>query len=612
MKRKASDFPEPPLFRRNFIWSRHSSSDTLSPAAAATEYAEPLPSPPEDLMNNPEVQATLRHLDQSLKVETPFNVDRFESLLADHPNQPFVKSVMKGLREGFWPFDEGDWDLNSSDFRQNYASEIQDLDAIRAFRDKEVGLGHWSDPLPDLTLRPGMKISPMFVVWQHEKPRVITDHAGSGLNDGIPREQAHVQYDDMHTFSQALYDAIENNPTRKIVTFKSDVASAFLNLPAHPLWQIRQIVIVDGQGHVVRRLVFGSRGSPRCWCSVSGLICWIGAKKLGIIDLHVYMDDFFGWDFLDNYLTYHGCLRPQRQVQLLVLWDFICCPYEDRKQEHGVTLKIIGFWVDSLVGSISLTPESISDIVSKIHAFLATDGRQPPLREWLKLAGHLNWLLNVLPWGKPALSEIYRKTAGKTHSHGKIFLNATVVDNLAWLARTIPASTGIRFVDTGKWNEQDADLVIWTDASGKYGLSFTYAGNGFVYQLQAPKNRSPKVDIFFLELLAILSGIHHVALFPHPPRRLLVFTDSLDSVAVFNSLRASEPLHNSILLAVAEIIMKTGIDLRVHHIEGKKNLRADMLSRLLFDEYRRLYPADRVRPFSPPRELLPARWRESF
>ena len=58
-----------------------------------------------------------------------------------------------------------------------------------------------------------MKISPMFVMWQHEKPRVVTDHAASGLNDGIPREEAHVQYDDMHSFSQALYDAIENNPS---------------------------------------------------------------------------------------------------------------------------------------------------------------------------------------------------------------------------------------------------------------------------------------------------------------------------------------------------------------------------------------------------------------
>ena len=416
----------------------------------------------------------------------------------------------------------------------------------------------------------------------------------------------------MHTFSQALYDAIKDNPLQKIITFKSDIASAFLNLPAHPLWQIRQIVIVDGKGHVVRCLVFRSRGSPRCWCSVSGLICWISVVKMNIKDLHVYMDDFYGWDYKDNCIEYHNQLRPWRQVQLLVLWDFIGCPYDDKKQEHGVTLKIIGFWVDSLIGNISLSPDSVVDIIAKINAFITTKDRQPPLREWLKLAGHLNWLLNVMPWGRPALSEIYRKTAGKLHNHAKIYLNAVVVDNLTWLARTIPASIGVHFIDVGKWNEEDADLVLWTNASGKYVLSFVYAGNGFVYQLQSPMPGSPPIDIFFLELLAILSGIHHIAHFTHPPCQLLVFTDSLNSVAVLNTLRATEPLHNSILLAIAEIMIKTDIDLRVHHIEGKKNTRADMLSRMMLDEYHHRFPADRVHTFSPPRDLLSARWRESF
>jgi hypothetical protein len=228
------------------------------------------------------------------------------------------------------------------------------------------------------------------------------------------------------------------------------------------------------------------------------------------------------------------------------------------------------------------------------------------------LAGHLNWLLNVLPWGRPALSELYRKTAGKLHNHAKIYLNATVINDLNWLARTIPHSIGIRFVDTGRWDEDDADLVMWTDASGKLGISFVYAGNGFLYQLQHPEPGSPCVDIFFLELLAILSGIHHVAHFTKPPKRLLIYTDSLDLVAVLNTLRASESRHNSILLAIAEIIMKSGIDLRTHHIEGKQNIRADMLSWLMTNEYRYRFPADRVRTFSPPRDLLPARWRGSF
>ncbi|KAF9472080.1 hypothetical protein BDN70DRAFT_765058, partial [Pholiota conissans] len=93
---------------------------------------------------------------------------------------------------------------------------------------------------------------------------------------------------------------------------------------------------------------------------------------------------------------------------------------------------------------------------------------------------------------------------------------------------------------------------------------------------------------------------NHIASFPHPPRKLLLFTDSMDSVAVFNSLRANESIHNGPLLAVAGIILQSGIDLRVRHIPGSDNVRADLLSRLLLDEYKSKFPADRVRLFSLP------------
>jgi hypothetical protein len=176
-----------------------------------------------------------------------------------------------------------------------------------------------------------MKMSPMFVAWQKNKPRVITDHSASGLNDGIPRAEGQVKYDDMHPFGQTLYEWLQRNPNRRTVIFKSDVASAFLNLPGHPLWQMRQIVVVDGVLHIVRRLVLGNRASPRIWCSVSGLLCWIAIRKLEIASLHVYMDDFFGLDFEGNEVFYRGKLRPRSQVQLLIFWEFVSCPFEDKK-----------------------------------------------------------------------------------------------------------------------------------------------------------------------------------------------------------------------------------------------------------------------------------------
>lgn len=45
----------------------------------------------------------------------------------------FVKSVMKSMCEGFWPFDEGDWLSAADDPLSNYSSEEKDLKVIKAF-----------------------------------------------------------------------------------------------------------------------------------------------------------------------------------------------------------------------------------------------------------------------------------------------------------------------------------------------------------------------------------------------------------------------------------------------------------------------------------------------
>jgi hypothetical protein len=55
-------------------------------AALYTETAPPLPSPPDHLINDPTIQETIKQLGDHIKVETPFDVDKLESLLADHPN----------------------------------------------------------------------------------------------------------------------------------------------------------------------------------------------------------------------------------------------------------------------------------------------------------------------------------------------------------------------------------------------------------------------------------------------------------------------------------------------------------------------------------------------
>ena len=75
---------------------------------------------------------------------------------------------------------------------------------------------------------------------------------------------------------------------------------------------------------------------------------------------------------------------------------------------------------------------------------------------------------------------------------------------------------------------------------------------------------------------------------------------------------ASGPQHAAILLAVADIVIRLRIELRVRHIAGKANTAADLLSRLLIDDFKLAFPWARVQSFQPPIELLSARWAKLF
>jgi hypothetical protein len=103
-----------------------------------------------------------------------------------------------------------------------------------------------------------------------------------------------------------------------------------------------------------------------------------------------------------------------------------------------------------------------------------------------------------------------------------------------------------------------------------------------------------------------MSVIHHVASFASLPKHLLIFTNSLDAVAVFNSLCTNETIHNCPLLGVASITLCTGIDLQVHYIKGKLNIWPDLLSRLLLEEFTSKIPSycKCAHLFDPPHDLL--------
>jgi hypothetical protein len=73
-------------------------------SAEWTEKAKPLASVPVGEFSNTFAFRTIDKHPGLFTVDMPINIDEFEGLLTNHPNPLFVQSVVRGFRNGFWPW----------------------------------------------------------------------------------------------------------------------------------------------------------------------------------------------------------------------------------------------------------------------------------------------------------------------------------------------------------------------------------------------------------------------------------------------------------------------------------------------------------------------------
>lgn len=111
--------------------------------------------------------------------------------------------------------------------------------------------------------------------------------------------------DNMSHLGEGLLKLHCERPHQSWVVYKSDVAEAYRLLPMHPLWQIKQVVMIDGERDIDCNNCFGGRGSPGIYISFNGLVMWIARNVKAIDNLWTYMDDFFGVNEEDSMVWYH-------------------------------------------------------------------------------------------------------------------------------------------------------------------------------------------------------------------------------------------------------------------------------------------------------------------
>lgn len=196
-------------FCRGLEWDWQSSSG-FSSAIDASLHAKPLPGPP-PLSSDHCAAYALEQYPDTFKIVTPVDVPMFRHLLTNHPNRPFVNSVLRGLTEGFWPI----CDMPSADTVDNCNHSVCDErpDVLLATRDKEMTTGRYSQPFPPFL--PGMKVSPLLLASKagSSKPRLCTDMSFGpvSLNNLVRKEDARVSYDSLASFGPYMLDVVKGD-----------------------------------------------------------------------------------------------------------------------------------------------------------------------------------------------------------------------------------------------------------------------------------------------------------------------------------------------------------------------------------------------------------------
>ena len=438
------------------IWRAGDTPRTIS--AYSTLTAKPVPSPPRNELQNKVARRTISENPDLFKVVSPIKVDVFKKLLRDHPNQPFVESVVCAIKNGFWSWaDTSDPRFPTTYDGSGQRSRITSKDKVKFIKQQskdEMNEGRWSKSFGKKLL-PGMHASPIGAVPKSTpgKYRLIVDQSRGphSLNSTIPRSKVKVKLDTIHDLGNKLLAVRKKYPKQELCLWKSDVKSAYRQLPMHPLWQIKQAIPVDGQYHIDRCNTFGNRGGGWNWDSFISLVNWIGTEKKGITDLLGYVDDNFGWEFEGNkqyYKPYEKYL-PTKQARLLKLWDKLGIPHEEDKQLFGPSLRILGYDVDANAMTVNLPDEKKAKMVQLLRSH-AHVGKPYTINELQSAAGSVGSSLSLYPRLRPGLRVLFDEMAVQKPGTTKLKVTKNVARSLSELANYLEKAPPVRIQEQKK------------------------------------------------------------------------------------------------------------------------------------------------------------------
>ena len=531
---------------------------------------------------------------QHLQPVTPVNVACLKHELQNHPSALFVSNLLKGFRDGFSIGFEGP---RTPRFSRNLKSANEHPDLVTKNLLSEVKLGRTAGPFLSPPF-PNFQIYPIGVVpkkhssdWRTIFHLSHPEASGNSVNDYISKENYSLQY-------VKLDDAINLiiQLGRGSYMAKTDICSAFRNIPVHPNdWELLGMHW-QGLYFFDKVLPFGLRSAPYIFNQLSDALEWIAKTNYDIKHILHILDDFF----LIEPPPRANCMTSL--CKLLTLMTNINVPIAHKKTYPASTeLEFLGVLLSSEKMIASLPADKLTRTKQTLFEWLSK--KSCTLHELQSLIGTLQFACRVVVPGRAFLQRMINLTRGVTKPHHHIKLNSSFRKDVAmWLVFLEQWNGTNIFLDIAPTNSPE--LEFSTDASGSLGYGAFF--NNFWFQGKWSRHfhtHKEQQSIAWKELFPVYLAC---SVWGHfwSSKRIVLWCDNVSVTQILNSKSSKI---NKIMDLVRKITVQTLIHnftLSAKHVPGLDNSVADALSRFQMHRFHQLAPNAYQHPTIIPASLI--------
>ena len=506
-------------------------------------------------------------------------------MLRHYPGKNYIVNGFKfGFDLGFKGIDKEIRCKNNATVRANPVITREKINS-------EIKLGRIAGPFPaapfknfrcsPLALRPKATPGKYRLLHNLSHPYNEVD----AVNDNIPDELCKVKYD---TIDSAL-KILASRPSSYMA--KSDISEAFRLIPLHPDSHKLTGFMFDEKYFYDKCLPMGASSSCKIFESFSDALKYILIAQYGLSNVIKVLDDFMF--IADSEEDCKDALDFFRS-----LCSLVGVPISREKTvEPTRALVFLGYHIDLDKRVVSIPKEKI--LAYTEHVFEIMNMKRAKLRKIRSMIGQLSFVTNVIPGGRCFLRRLYDLTKGRINNNALIKIPKKAKLDLQMWASFMKEYNGKAILAPRDVFSNDV-LNFYSDSSLKgYGACF---GNKYVQGLFPKKWRHK--DIQFLELYPIYLMVE---LFAHQlqHKAIIFVTDNKAVVGSINKQSSKNKNVMKLLRPMVLVLMKFDITFEAVHIEGKKNIFCDALSRSQVPEELASNPED-WKHIPVPRHLKPS------